>query len=736
MKSILVCRIVLIVQVMSSVLCFLPVRETRAVEPHVFISEIAWAGSSLSTADEWIELANPTEQDVDVTGWKINGAGASGKALVFPNESLIPAGGAYLISNYPSDDAHCALNIEPNVVTTTISLSNTVIDVQLFDADGQLVDRAGDGHAPPAGYSSEVKASMIRMDYLVSGDLAEAWQTSNSIQNIKTSDFGTPGIVDIIIPLPNPLPIEPEFTTSTELIIEESNTTTTEELLLPSNTSTEDAIDLPLPEMSSSSTEVTTTTELILETATSTQELEELVTPTSVSDQSNYQFLRLNEVMPDPSSGPEWVEITNAMPDRSITFDSLELHDAVGKIMTIKGSVTSGHLYVVINLSSARLNNSGDSLYLKTPDGLVLDTLTYASSKEDISWARDTQGAWRETTLPTPGLENTVIEITSIVTQTSKYEPTTPKAVKKTTSTKTTKPAVVKVPAKQSTSTTKTVAASTKKSATPKIQTAAEKKTTATKAAAVKKTTTSKSTSSVKPAIFIDFDMLQDDTYGGIRVRLQGVAGSPARLLASRAFVLLSQEGRGLLVKVPSGLRMPTIGSPLEVTGTLKFDTHDFPYLTLTKNDRITELKKSTTSFPREIIWLAPAMEDAWSLVSATGTVQAVSGSTVNLLVDDAEVDLKIKSGVAYRTSRLKKGDVITVTGILDMTSQRPAILPRAAEEIILLTHAPASVQQATEQPKASGLPGWTPFGAALGAIGAVEGVKKLRKKKTTPVKV
>jgi hypothetical protein len=724
--------------------------EVKAAESHVYISEVAWAGSSLSTSDEWIELVNPTDQDVTLSDWKIVGAGSSNKNLVLPDDALIPAGGAYLIANYPAGDAHCSLTVEPNVVTSTISLSNSNLQIQLIDNNGQLVDQAGDGHAPPAGYSSDIKASMIRVDYLMSGDLKDAWQTAESSQNLKTPDLGTPGVVDIDEPAPTPPPSEElPSATSTEPIVDESPTaTTTDEFILPSPTSTDDTLDVVLPDVSSSSTDTTTSTAVdcadarfcvsTSTTATTTEITAPVdLVPIETSSQPNYQYLRLNEVMPDPASGPEWVEITNAMPDRSISLDLLELHDAVGKFMTLKGSVTSGHLYVVINLSSARLNNSGDSLYLKTPDGMVIDTLTYASSHEGVSWARDMQGAWRETVTPTPGAENAINE--TVVAQdsvlVSKYEPVTPK---KKTPAKTVKSTTVKTTAKAATSTSavKSSSAPTKKSTAAKVTaTATEKKTTvASTKTAVKKTTTTKSTSSVKAPTLINFDMLQDDSYGGIRVKLQGMAGSPAGLLTGRSFVLLNPEGRGLLIKVPSGQKMPALGTPLEVTGTLKFDTHDFPYLSLTKNDKISELKKSASSIPRAIMWLAPALEDAWSLASASGTVQSVSGSTISLLVDDAEVDLKIKSGVGYRASRLKKGDIVSVTGILDMTSQRVAILPRQAEEIILAGHAPDSVKTSDQPVKTSGLPGWTPFGAALGAIGAVEGVKKLKSRKKAKV--
>ena len=36
------------------------------------INEIAWAGTAASSADEWIELFNPTDQPIDLSGWTLS----------------------------------------------------------------------------------------------------------------------------------------------------------------------------------------------------------------------------------------------------------------------------------------------------------------------------------------------------------------------------------------------------------------------------------------------------------------------------------------------------------------------------------------------------------------------------------------------------------------------------------------------------------------------------------------
>jgi hypothetical protein len=45
--------------------------ETTVVPQTIIFSELAWAGSSVSTADEWLELKNLTSSSIDLTGWNI-----------------------------------------------------------------------------------------------------------------------------------------------------------------------------------------------------------------------------------------------------------------------------------------------------------------------------------------------------------------------------------------------------------------------------------------------------------------------------------------------------------------------------------------------------------------------------------------------------------------------------------------------------------------------------------------
>src|SRR3989338_10481337 len=127
---------------------------SHAQANHVYLSEIAWAGSSLSTSDEWLELFNPLNEAIDLSGWSIEGAASSQGTLLIPSGSFIEPGQTFLVSNYSADNEKSTLNSLPNYVTSDISLSNSSLKLTLKDAQGIVVDLAGDGNSPFAGASS------------------------------------------------------------------------------------------------------------------------------------------------------------------------------------------------------------------------------------------------------------------------------------------------------------------------------------------------------------------------------------------------------------------------------------------------------------------------------------------------------------------------------------------------------------------------------------------------------
>jgi hypothetical protein len=204
-----------------------PAAVNAATPPTVVISEVAWAGSSKGTADEWLELTNVTDASIDLSGFTLEGAGTSGSALTIPAGSVIASHATFLISNYADTDAKSVLASPAQSVTTAVSLSNTNLGIALKDASGAILDRAGDGKTPKAGSSVAPFASMIRLDPTDDGTLAASWATATASSGFDagTTDLGTPGILDFTFapepapptpePAPQPTPVVPDATVTT-----------------------------------------------------------------------------------------------------------------------------------------------------------------------------------------------------------------------------------------------------------------------------------------------------------------------------------------------------------------------------------------------------------------------------------------------------------------------------------------------------------------------------------------
>jgi len=138
----------------------------------IVINEVAWAGTAASASDEWIELYNPTEGAVELTGWVLTfgetvihlGAAEGGTTEV--RHSTIAAGDYFLLER--TDDETIS-DIEADVLYKG-TLSNTGVVIELRNAAGEIVDRldtpetgwlagtSGDGEPP--------YASMERVDPL------------------------------------------------------------------------------------------------------------------------------------------------------------------------------------------------------------------------------------------------------------------------------------------------------------------------------------------------------------------------------------------------------------------------------------------------------------------------------------------------------------------------------------------------------------------------------------------
>lgn len=162
---------------------------SRTVTPTTFpmrsivINEVAWAGTASSLPDdEWIELYNPGNRDVNLTGWTLRAYDGTPSITL---SGVIPAGGYFLLER---DDNRTVSDIAADQIYTG-TLSNSGEILYLRDNSNRVIDTAnGSGGSWPKG-SSSTYGSMERIG--VSPENDSTWFTNNGTKkNGKNANGG------------------------------------------------------------------------------------------------------------------------------------------------------------------------------------------------------------------------------------------------------------------------------------------------------------------------------------------------------------------------------------------------------------------------------------------------------------------------------------------------------------------------------------------------------------------
>ena len=180
------------------VMMFISPKVYAATKHNVVINELMWSGSEISSADEWIELKNTTNNDIDLTDWKLTRIKDGIETeMIKISSGTIKSGGYFLISNSAKDHnfsrGQSILNINPDLVDSAVSLSNDHLQIKLYDQNGNLIDTAGNKEKPLAG-NNEKKYSMERNDIISDGVLITSWHTATKRINfdLNRNEKGTP----------------------------------------------------------------------------------------------------------------------------------------------------------------------------------------------------------------------------------------------------------------------------------------------------------------------------------------------------------------------------------------------------------------------------------------------------------------------------------------------------------------------------------------------------------------
>ncbi len=146
----------------------------KAVSPlDIVVNEVAWMGQPVSAKNEWIELYNNREKEIDISGWSIENAGINRKTLKI-SKGRVPGNGFFLICRKKMPNC--------DFIAKDLSLANDYLKngpLALKDKAGNIIDKTPKAKSKkwPAG-SAKTRQTMARKNPKDKGNLVSNWLTS------------------------------------------------------------------------------------------------------------------------------------------------------------------------------------------------------------------------------------------------------------------------------------------------------------------------------------------------------------------------------------------------------------------------------------------------------------------------------------------------------------------------------------------------------------------------------
>lgn len=411
-------------------LLFLIPKNAKAWElPPLIFSEIAWAGSSVSPADEWIELKNTTSQDIDLSNWTLTWGEDDKKSFKFPeNIYKISAGSYFLISDHDAQHIYSGeesvLAIEPDsddLPPGDFSLFNNELLLKIFDDKQNLIDQIGNGEDPFAGSKEDPKATMVRVWPPQDGSQPSSWLTQTSCFNLDSceKDLATPGVGEVQI---QNLSLSPEKLAKVSVVNLEADLIHSEDPVLISGASLNLSFwdvtqpflldilegDPPFHKKIQFEGELSFQKpgegEVKLEIEDSRSFKTIVAIPLKVYDSGK---ILITEILPNPQElyDDEWIELYN-LEDHDVFLLGFTLLDKAGNEFVLPEKILPNQ-YILLFMKS-KLNNSGDEIILENPLGEIVQKINYEKSFPDFAYALDENDQFVWTTTPTPGTQNKI----------------------------------------------------------------------------------------------------------------------------------------------------------------------------------------------------------------------------------------------------------------------------------------------------------------------------------------
>lgn len=331
----------------------------------IIITEVLIGSEINPEKDNWIEFYNPTSELIGLSGWQIKGVTEGGRWIDIVNDDSmrIEPNGYFLLSRY-SNSRYSALEIKPEMTKSSLFFTEGLIEIELKDPRGTMVDQIQFEHIISDEYRS----------YQRPENKEDEWTRSDLKINLKEetqNTFATPHTA-------NEPPIEEQVEEQVEGPIE-----------VQVEGQVEDEVDNQSADQSA---------------------------PREATSQSAPQYKShqlINEIMVNPAGKDtegEWIELFNSTSE-IIDLSDWYLDDAEGNSSPYRletGTMIGPGARLIIqepNLGLS-LNNSADKVRLLAPNKELKEEIAYIDAKEDWSYSKKADGSFAWTPIITPYLVN------------------------------------------------------------------------------------------------------------------------------------------------------------------------------------------------------------------------------------------------------------------------------------------------------------------------------------------
>ncbi len=106
----------------------------------IIINEIMLPTAKKPNSDCWLELKNKTNHDFDISRWILANVLSNKKHLRFPQKTIIPANGYFLLARRHSAEPNCLRAIKADLIVGSLNLA-TSSSLVLKDSADHIIDR-------------------------------------------------------------------------------------------------------------------------------------------------------------------------------------------------------------------------------------------------------------------------------------------------------------------------------------------------------------------------------------------------------------------------------------------------------------------------------------------------------------------------------------------------------------------------------------------------------------------